>query len=718
LSEVINLLHDARVVTLAGVGGVGKTRLALQVVAEMITRYHDGAWLVELAPIVDPGAVIEVAATTLGVTQRQGQSVTQSVVDFLRAKNLILVIDNCEHLLDAAAQFIDEVVHSCPKVSIIATSREGLGVAGERMFPVPSLELPPDEDRYDVGSEALTEATRLFEERANEARAGFVITEDNRRSIVRLCRRLDGIPLAIELAAARMRSLTPAEIADHLDARFRLLAGGPRTAVERHQTLRRAIDWSYDLLSEAEQMLLNRLAVFAGSFTVDAAEFVMADDAIDRFEVIDLLGHLVDKSLLGSEPTGEVSRYRLLETIRQYAEERLEETGAADVCRQRHAEYYASFASAAGSGLSGCHEVIWTTRVESELDNLRAAVAWAQSMGDVHLAMRLVAPLALNGTRIGYATGPWAQPILALPGASQDPLFRVVQAWAGWSAVTSGENELGVRLVREAADAVQGTDGEDKSMCRVLGSATGALGATAHNDEIGPLANRWAAAARSLADEYELAMALIMVGLPFAFAGDLPAALVYLDQAVETARRLGNPTAICYTTMTAGWLRSEAEPEEAMALLDEALEQAVSVGNNLGIGMVLSSSAQLHETHGRSEEAVRLIVMGAEHFHRIGDLNQFGTLLHAALVVLAMAHADESAAVLYGATPLAKGVYKSGEVPNQWEERFREVAGSLRSRLGEDRFNILAVRGSRMDNDQLVSLLRAEASRILSALPP
>jgi predicted ATPase/class 3 adenylate cyclase len=715
LAEIAAVLEEARVVTLTGVGGVGKTRLALQIAADVVPRYREGAWLVELAPIVEAETVVEVIATTLGVTQRQGQSVRESVTDFLRAKRILLIIDNCEHLLDAAARFIDGIVRACPHVSVIATSREGLGVVGERMIAVPSLELPQLGDVRDSHATASTEAVRLFVERARGASAGFAATDDNRDAIVRLCRRLDGIPLAIELAAARVRSLTPAELADRLDARFRLLAGGPRTAVERHQTLRRAIDWSYDLLSATEQVALNRLAVFAGSFTLDAAEAVIVDEAKDPLEVIDVLGHLVDKSLLLVEHSGHVSRYRLLETIRQYAEERLETSGEADGYRHRHADYYASFAAEAGDGLRGRNEVNWTTRAEAELDNIRAALAWAQTTGDARLALRLISPLALNGTRVGYATGPWAESILDLPGARDDPLFFEVQAWAGWAATISGDNDAGIRLVEDAVKGAEGARVDDASMCRVLCSATGVLSSAGRMEDAGPLARRWAECARAISDDYGLSQALIMVGMPLAFSGDLAGALVSLDKAVETARRLGNPTAITYATMTAGLVRTEAEPERALGLLDEALDQATSVGNNLGIGLVLSTSANLHLNLGAWAEAARLMVRSIKHFHQIGDVSFFKGQLHPAVVVLESAHADESAAVIYGATPIGRGEYGGEDLSDApWVNRFYQAIDTLRTRLGDDRFAASVARGSIMDDGDVVAFFRDEVDRLLS----
>jgi predicted ATPase len=718
LDEVATVLDEARVVTLTGVGGVGKSRLAVQVAADVIPRYRDGAWLVELAPVTDADAVLEVVATTLGITQRQGQSLASSVADFLRSKRLVLVIDNCEHLLDAAARFIDETLRACPHVSVIATSREGLGVAGERMMVVPSLELPPAGNDTVEGS-VPSEAVRLFVERANEASAGFSVTDDNRDSISRLCRRLDGIPLAIELAAARVRSLTPTELATRLDARFRLLAGGPRTAVERHQTLRRAIDWSYDLLSETEKIVLNRLAVFAGSFTLDAAEAVIVDDTVDPVDVVDYLGHLVDKSLLVAEHSGRVTRYRLLETIRQYAEERLEDAGGAAWCRQRHAEYYASFAALARRGLRGPDEVEWTARAEAELDNLRTALGWSHASGDAVPAMRLVAALDFPGTQIGYATGPWAQTALSIPGASDDPLFPEVQAWAGWAALVSGDYERGARLAEDAVAAVDREGADDEIKCGVLCSAAGIFGWGGRLPEAGTLARSWAAYARSSGDEYGLSQALTVIGVSLSFSGDAPAALASLEEAIEVSARLGNPTAITYANMTAGMVLSETDPERALGLFDEALDRATSVRNNLGIGLVLSAIAGLHNTRGSWEDGAPMIVRALEHFHRIGDVAFFKNLLHTALLILRMAGADEAAAVVYGATPLAKDVAEGrGFWDTPWMDPMREALNDLETRLGSDRFAALLARGSRMDDDEVLLFVRQELDRRLSATAP
>jgi predicted ATPase/class 3 adenylate cyclase len=303
VEDVINALDESRVVTLTGVGGVGRTRLALQVCGEVLPRFRDGVWFCELGPLVDAELVPELVAGVLGIQQRPGHTKRASVVVACQRRELLLVLDNCEHLLDGAAQMVEALERACPGVRLLATSREGLGVSGERIMALRSLALPSE--GLSAGAAAEIDAVRLFVERVAATRDDFTVTADNVDAIVQICRRLDGIPLAIELAAARVRMMNPAEIASRLDERFRLLTGGGRTTVERHQTLRQAVDWSYDLLDGRERDLVKRLGVFAGGFTLDAAEVVAAEDLLDAFDVLDGLGQLVDKSLVVADETAD-----------------------------------------------------------------------------------------------------------------------------------------------------------------------------------------------------------------------------------------------------------------------------------------------------------------------------------------------------------------------------------------------------------------------------
>jgi predicted ATPase/DNA-binding SARP family transcriptional activator len=710
LADVASALETARVVTLTGVGGVGKTRLALEVAVRTLPLHRDGVWLVEFAPTVDPAAIVEVVASALGVVQKQGQTLAASVLDFLRAKRLLLVLDNCEHLLDPVARWVDEIVHSCAQVGVLATSREGLGVRGERIIAVPSLELPAQQADHDGAADA--EAVRLFVTRAVDAKADFALTEKNQAAVCHLCRRLDGIPLAIELAAARVRSLTPADLAARLDERFRLLAGGPRTAVERHQTLRRAIDWSYDLLAELEQRALNRLAVFAGSFDLDAAEAVITSDDIAINDVADLLGRLVDKSLLVVDDQQDDTRYRLLETIRSYAQDRLEMSGELELLRRRHAEYYVAFAARAGEGLRGPDEVAWVPRVDAELDNLRAIVGWSVATGDADLALRLIAPLTLaTGTHIGYASAPWAESVVGLPGAPTHPLYPEVLAWAGYAVAIAGDAERGARLTAEARDRAAAMSVPIRSMIKVLTQSTMVAMWCGQIDELVRLAARWLELARVSGDDLYLGGAMNMMGTAQLLSGEVDGARDQFDAAVAVARRLRNPSVLAHAANMAGECRIETEPDRARALLDEALDAATSVDNRLAMSIAITFSIYLHLAEDEWREAAQRVLFASEYMHRAGDSNAFrGMCLPGAITVLAKVRADETAAHLIG-------VARTESVSDQVKKQFDEAVATLRSRLGPERFAEYAALGAGMDDDEIFTLVQTQIEACLAEHP-
>jgi predicted ATPase/class 3 adenylate cyclase len=703
--EVCEALDAARVVTLTGVGGVGKTRLALQVAAELLPRFRDGVWLVELAAAVEAGALVEVIATTLDVPERPSQSRSASLADFLRAKRLLLVLDNCEHLLDAVAGYVEEVVSASPNVVVLATSREGLGVSGERIFVVRSLDVPAEDTEPGTQS---AEAVRLFVERAADAKAGFVLSDANAPDVARLVRRLDGIPLAIELAAARVRSLTPGELADRLDERFRLLAGGRRTAVERHQTLQRAIDWSYDLLSPTEQRALDRLAVFIGDFSLVAAESVIADEAIDALEVMDLLGRLVDKSLVLAEDTDGVTRYRLLETIRQYAQARLEASGDAEAFRHKHACHFATVAAEAGRGMRTRDEAAWTDRAERELDNIRAAFVWSVDNDQPDLALGIVTALALNGTRIGYAIGSWGYHALGMPSASTDRLYPQVLAWAGWDQAIAGDVEGAGATCQEALDAAAALDVDAAARCRVLACAAGVAGWANRTDDVAAVTEEWVALARQIGDDYELAQALGLAGLPPSENNDPAQVMARTDEALAVARRLGNPTTICYAAQCAAGFTFESRPQTAMELFAVALQAAESVGNQLGIGVTLNVQAWRHTTMGNWTEAAPLVLRSVQHFHRAGDHTALGQAHACAVGVLNASGGHETAAVLFGTTSVANQITLHGHVA----EFFAMVEAELREHLGDEHFAECVARGHALDEDQAFELARRELTKL------
>ena len=487
--EVRGILARSRLVTLTGAGGAGKTRLALQVAAAVAADYGDGAWYVDLAPITDPELVPLGVARALGLPDQPGRSPGNALLQFVGTRQLLVLLDNCEHLLDASAALTTSMLGACPRLTLLATSREPIGVASEVTWRVPSLSLVDD-------------AVRLFSDRAGHARPGFSINDGNATAVAEICRRLDGMPLAIELAAARVRALSPKEILAGLQDRFRLLTGGSRTAVRRQQTLRASVDWSHALLTEPERILFRRLAVFVG-FDLQACQTVVCDKDLARHQVLDLLALLVDKSLVITETTGGPTRYRLLETIRQYAQERLGESPEATeavTVRDRHRDHYTAVAAALDSPVHSSLELL-LDRAEAEIDNLRAAFGWSRENSDTDCALQLATSL---------------QPL-----------------WLGRGGLKEGSDWLDLGL----ADAeTEGADVTPRAMARAL--ADKAFLDNMRDGASLARAQRSLAIARELDDPALLARTLTTCGRLAAWDAEL--ARPYLAEAADLARAIGD----------------------------------------------------------------------------------------------------------------------------------------------------------------------------------
>ena len=364
ITQVQNLVTENRLVTLTGAGGVGKTRMAIQIAGQIANEFADGIWYVDLAPITDPDLVPITTARALGLPDQPGRSTLETLARFVADRQMLVVLDNCEHLLDACAALALTLLETCPRLTLLTTSREPIGVAGELSWRVPSLPL-------------ADKAIELFVDRAYRARPDFVVNDQNAATVAEICLRLDGVPLAIELAAARVRALSLTEILDSLHDRFRLLTGGARTAVRRQQTLRASVDWSHALLTEPERVLFRRLAAFMGGFDLDGAQSVCGGGDVERYQVLDQLALLVDKSLVVADESRSRTRYRLLETMRQYALEKLGESGDADVVRTRHRDYYTAMAALLDAPAGDDYEQR-LEQADIEIDNLRAAFAWSR----------------------------------------------------------------------------------------------------------------------------------------------------------------------------------------------------------------------------------------------------------------------------------------------------------------------------------------------------
>jgi predicted ATPase/class 3 adenylate cyclase/DNA-binding CsgD family transcriptional regulator len=451
IHEVRKLLAQSRVVTLTGAGGVGKTRLAIDVAAQLAGEFGDGVWYVDLAPITDPELVSVTVARALGLPDQPGRSTMDTVLRFVRDRQLLVVLDNCEHLLDASAELVVALLSGAARLTLLATSREAIGVAGEVSWRVPSLSL-------------ADEAIELFTDRARHARPDFTLTDDNTTTVTEICARLDGVPLAIELAAARVRALSLGEILESLHDRFRLLTGGARTAVRRQQTLRASVDWSHALLTQPERVLLRRLAVFLGGFDLDAAQAVAGGGGdVQRFQVLDQLTLLVDKSLVVADNSGGRTRYRLLETVRQYALEKLGESGEADAVRARHRDHYSALAALLDAPAGSDHEQR-LEQAEIDIDNLRAAFAWSHDNSEIELALTLASSLQpLWQTRGRLREGlAWFDAALADLDAQHPEVAAAVRAraladratlaiWAG-AADSLDQARQALAIAREADD--------------------------------------------------------------------------------------------------------------------------------------------------------------------------------------------------------------------------------------------------------------------------
>jgi predicted ATPase len=545
------------------------------VAAELLPTFADGAWLCELAAAGDADTLAQVVASTLGVPQRAGRALEHSIVEFLRPSRLLLVLDNCEHLLDPSGRLAAAILAGCPGVRILATSREALAVPGEQVWPLRSLELPDPAGGVDAA--AASGSGRLFCERAVGARPDFALSEANVTAVVEVCRRLDGIPLAIELAAARVAALTPAEIAGLLDERFRLLTGGRRTAVERHQTLRATVDWSYGLLSETERVVFDRLAVFAGGFTLAAATAVVSGAGVEAWDVVDALSGLAAKSMVVAEPSaGEHTRYQLLETLRQYGRERLDQHGDTDHWRRRHARHFAAFAAEVARGLRGRDELAWRERLLGDLDNLRSAVVWGLDRGDEEdqqTPVAIVAWLAYEAQTRATGIGRWAEQALPALERSAPGYRSAVLGASAAAAVYRGDFDASERYARAAVK--EGYPPDDPAPCLGAMCLGLILGFQGRNDDAVRHLDAAEKAIRGRDDEDYVRFRLqyIRVGGGL-FADDPDEEIAQGRLGMALAQRTGNPTILALASLALGKALCHRHPDEALVALDQSVALA------------------------------------------------------------------------------------------------------------------------------------------------
>jgi predicted ATPase/class 3 adenylate cyclase len=716
LRAIGKALHEARLVTLTGVGGVGKTRLAIHVAAEVVPSFPAGAWVCELAAANEPESMVQVIATTLGVQPRSGTTLEGSILEFIGTKSLVLVLDNCEHLLDAAGRFAERVLQECPAARILATSREGLAVPGEQVWALRSLRVP---DARDTGSATSDGAVALFVDRAHSVRSDFELDDNNETAVVEICRRLDGIPLAIELAAARTAAMTPTEIAELLDERFRLLTGGRRTAVERHQTLRATVDWSYAQLSDTERMVFDRLGVFAGSFDARAASAVVAGDGVESFDVLDALGALVAKSLVVAERTADDrTRYQMLETLRHYARERLDDESAGDDWRRRHGAYYAELAERIGTELVGPDELASRAALIEEIDNLRAVTTWSLDRdddGDFELGLHVIASLADEGALRNRESGiaEWAERAAAHDARISSELRPAVMACASANAFFRADYAT-ARL--RAESALRGTISPltrqamlPHAMLAMIEAMLGdpARGvALMENAKPSVLTGDSSAANRSMFHIFTASLAIL--------AGEVDVAQGHSDLALRFAQEARNPTLTASSLCMFGWSRWTDDEPTAVAALTECVEMIEGGrATKAALPTALSRLAPLRARMGDAVGAYRALRDAAAYSANLGQRPDIASTLLWGIVALDELGQYEVAAVMLGMIrgPLASMFrgFASGPERAEYEHAFEHVEVML----GCPTFSTTVALGSAMHYEQIVSYVLSEFDRLI-----
>ncbi|WP_307821572.1 ATP-binding protein [Streptomyces coffeae] len=631
-AEVKRMLSASRLVTLTGVGGVGKTRLALRVADDARRAFPDGVWLAELAELDNPALLAQSVTEALEIRDHSARPPMDVLIDHLRDRQTLLVLDNCEHLLHACALLTDRLLREAPQLRVLATSRHVLGIGSEQTLAVPTLTLPDASGpRLPTGAFAQCDAVRLFTERARAALPGFTVTDANRDAVEGICRRLDGIPLGIELAAVRLRALSVQQLLGRLDDRFRLLTTGSRAVLPRHQTLRALIDWSYDLCTEREQLLWARVSVFAGSLDLEAAEAVCSGDGLPREEILDLVTELVDKSVLLREEHGATVRYRMLDTLRAYGRERLEAAGEEAVRLRCHRDYYRQLAADARAALFGPAQVQWFTRLQLEHANLRTALEFCyDDPAECAYGLGIAADLLYHWITSYYLSEGrrWLDDGLAV--CPEPTGARARALWTNsWLAIIQSDTDAASAMLEESRAI-----GERLDLEPVLGYSALYSGMVAmyRGDAEAAITLYEEAVSRHRAtgDPVGLALALIRLSLAHSFIGDSQRAIALGEESLAVCDAYGEGWHRAYTMMALGvevW--RQGDTERAAALERESLEFNRSLDDPLGVGVNLEVLAWIAATERDFPRAARLLGVVRTVWRAVGaPLSGYGHLVH------------------------------------------------------------------------------------------
>jgi len=749
LTDVKRLLHEAHLLTLTGPGGTGKTRLALQISAEMLEHFQNGVLLVELAAISDAKFILQTAMAVFGITAQRDRPAMETLKDYLRAKSLLLILDNCEHLVEDCARFAETILQAAPNVKILATSREALGIRGEQIYHVPPLSTP--QSKQLTTSEELTqfESVQLFIERAALVSPNFRLTRDNTSAIAQICLHLDGLPLGIELAAAHVRSMPVEQIAFHIDDRFHLLTRGSRTALPRQQTLQAAIEWSYDLLTEPERILLRRLTVFFGGWTLESAEAVCAGETIDSFAVMDLLSRLVEKSLVLLDTAG---RYKFLETIRQYARDKLLESGEIQAIRQRHLTYFLVFTETKGTETLGSNQIAALQQLDEEYENIREAMDWAIEAGQMEEATRIgmaLAPVYWQSRALFQEAYDKMTLILNHPATTKEKLFRAAALTASvfyaYASFMKWDLKQSQAMIEEAIEILELAGEQGKSYLAMVYGLwgfcmvgkdnavakkaldTGLAMAREVNDQYGlanltefrgnlariqqdyfraqELSNEAIRLFREMGNYYGIARGLGNIGLVFYSQGDYPGAQKYLEEALAIYRNIADKSNLIFLLGYLGRIFTlTAKYVQARELFEEGLSLAKDRGSTQQIGSYTRDLAYLELYEGNPTSALALF---RESLPLFESSDEAGIALSIVGIVSALFQLSpqnaEYAAQLLGWTQSVIDTIGIDNLPYE-KEQITKTSIVVQKHLGEANYQKFSSQGKGMTFDAAISL--------------
>ena len=727
--EVKRLIPMTRLLTLAGVGGSGKTRMALEVARDLIGAYPDGVWMVALAPLSEEGLVAQEVAWALGVTERPGEPLADTVVDFLGDKDTLLVLDNCEHLIEAAARLAQYLLHSCPRLKVLATSREPLGIAGEVVWQVVPLSLPDRDRPASVEDLMRYEALKLFVDRARLRLPDFELTEKNAGAVARVCRKLGGIPLAIELATARMGALAVEQVAQRLETSLDVLGGGSRTAAARQRTLRATLDWSHDLLSEDEKALFRRLSVFAGGWTLEAAEAVCSGGGVEQEDVLDLLGTLVDKSLVvaGATSSGAL-RYGMLEPIRQYAKELLEQGGQAEVVQGQHGAFFLALAEEAEPELAGTTQGVWAERLEAEHDNMREVLSWLLEHEEGETALLLGAALWRFWIVRGYLSEgtKWLERVLAEGDPAASPARVKALEGIGWLAQFQGEYKRASAIYEEMLELSRGL-GDKGNMATALNS----LGTVAAQQGDNELARNLLQENLKVIEELEAEgdpatplkkfyVSNLLGYLAINDEGDYARGTILWEESLALAREVGDDYSVGITLGNLGHVallqrdfeRAKSRSEEALVFANELGSAGVEIVPSacVNLGLATLGLGKLERAMGSFEEA---LVMSQD----MGRTPQVIEALEGMASLAGARRKAAHAARLWGAAEATREVTGiSTFTPEEWALHEPHLALAT-SQLGDEAWQEALAEGRAMSLEEAAEYaLREEADRAVATI--